>query len=214
MIKFIAADLDNTLVFPRGGVSSLLRLFAKYKIAPKHVLDIYAKAKQSGLSSESLIRAAQEYVDAPLDRGTIEHDIERWLKKSIRCYPDALASVTKWREANIPVIIVTVGAPEFQKKKIELSGLSYDDVCIVDSVNNKSDTLRTLLARFGAPCIFIDDKASELDAVVESGITSNEVLTYRIRRTNGPYYGQKPVHAHTDIKHLDDPRLMEQIYTP
>lgn len=213
MIKCIAVDLDNTLIYPRGGKVRLFRLLRKYGISLFTIPTIYEQAKkESGLSVESLLRVATQFMNTPLDPDTVKKDIEGWLKDSVVCYPDTLLSVTAWRKANIPVIIVTVGAPEFQKKKVELSGLPYDDIFVLDAVNKKSDTLRSLLERYGSPCIFVDDKATELDQIRESGVSRDDVLTYRIRRRNSPYYGQEPTHGHINITRLDDPLLMARIF--
>ncbi len=212
MIKFVAVDFDNTLAYHQGGKVRLFRLLRKYGISLFDIRAIYEQAKkESGLSVESLLRVAKEYTNTPLDREAVTQDVEGWLRDSVACYPDALLSVLEWRNANVPVIIVTVGAPEFQKKKVELSGLPYDDLFVLDAVNKKSATLQALLDHYGSPCIFVDDKATELDAIRESGISAHDVITFRIRRKNSPYYGQRPAHEHVNIKRLDDPLLMAHI---
>lgn len=178
----------------------------------KDLLIIYERAKnEGGLSAEGLIRIAKDFVDHPLDVEKIKYDIDTWLKKSVTCYPDAASSITAWKKAGIPVIIITVGAPEFQKRKIELSKIPHDDVFIIDRINKKSETIRELVKKYGSPCLFIDDKATELDAIHDAGIHET-IITCRILRKNSPYFGQKALHSHIEITALDDPLLVSYIH--
>lgn len=214
MIKFIAIDLDHTLIFPRGGKTGLFRIFQKHHIAKCHTREVYEKTKQCGFSVENFLRVAKEYAAQPLNTPTVKKDIESWLGTSTLRYPDVLPFVTKWRNEHIPVIIITVGAPEFQKKKIKIADIPHDDIYILDAINKKSNVLRMLCGRFGTPGIFIDDKASELDALFEDGITPQEIFTCRIRRKESPYYNQEATATHhIDIDLLDDQSLVS-ILTP
>lgn len=211
MITCIAIDLDNTLIYPRGGNLRLFRVLAKHGVPLLRLPAIYEEAKQHGLSAHSLLAAAKTHSKKPLDAGAIQNDIARWLHASVACYPDSIAAVTEWRKRRVPVMIVTVGVPEFQKEKIAIAGIPHDDVFVVQNVNGKSSVLGTLLDRYGATCLFIDDKSTELDAAYESGIAPERVLTFRIRRRNSPYYQQKAVYEHRHITRLDDPIIIQQL---
>jgi FMN phosphatase YigB (HAD superfamily) len=208
MIKCIAVDFDNTIAYPKGGKIRLFRMLRAYGFSLKNLREIYERSKnEGGLSADNLIRIAQTYIDVELDAQKIRQDIDDWLRSSVTCYPDALAALTTWKQAKIPVVIVTVGSPEFQKRKIEISGVPYDQVFVLSEINRKSKTILSLVEKYGS-CVFIDDKATELDAIRESGIRSEDVATFRIHRKNGPYRRQKSLYEHTDISRLDDKVLL------
>ncbi len=205
MKKFIAIDFDHTIAYHRGGREVLFRILRKNGIPLRKIGEIYERTKKEhGLSAEGLFRVAQEYVTEPLNKEAIARDVVLWLHSSVTCYPEAAKAMAMWKAANIPIYIVTVGTPEFQKKKVEIANVPHDDIFVLDTVNNKSGVLKQLLARYGAPCIFIDDKATELDAIRESGLNREDVATFRIRRKNSPYYTQVPVFPHIEIATLDD----------
>ncbi|TSC62332.1 MAG: hypothetical protein G01um101448_1061 [Parcubacteria group bacterium Gr01-1014_48] len=210
MIKCIAIDFDNTIAYPKGGRMRLFHILRTYGFSLKNLRVIYERSKnEGGLSADNLIRIAEEHTNTALAVSQIKKDIDNWLQNSVTCYPDTLAAFTTWKQANIPIIIVTVGSPEFQKRKIEISGVPYDDIVVLSGINKKSETILSLAKRYGS-CAFIDDKASELDAVRENGI-GDEVITFRIRRRNSPYFRQKPAYKHTAISRLDHPLLLAHI---
>lgn len=210
MIKCIAIDFDNTIAYPKGGKIRLFHLLRAHGLSLKNLRTIYERAKrEGGLSADNLIRIAQEHTNTQLNAAQIKQDVDDWLQNSVTCYPDVRTALTTWKQANIPVIIVTVGSPEFQKRKIEISGVPYDDIVVLTEINKKTDTILSLIKKYGS-CAFIDDKATELDAVRESGI-GNEVATFHIRRKNSPYFKQKPLHNHIRISRLDHPLLAAHI---
>ncbi|KKW20748.1 MAG: hypothetical protein UY62_C0042G0015 [Parcubacteria group bacterium GW2011_GWF2_50_9] len=202
-------DFDNTLghFIGQGGSKGFFSIFEKRGIPHETVARCYESTKTANGFSldrffDELALQGIALLSHAAIRVEIQREFEEWLCQSLVLYPDSAPTLTWLRTRHIPICIITFGDDAFQRRKIELAHPPYDDIVVIPHLNSKADAERTMLARFGGPVIFIDDKRSELDAVREAGLTEKEVRTFHINRPDSPYQDQRAKWSHGEIQTL------------
>lgn len=197
--KCIAIDFDYTLAHFINGYNGLFEIFTKQGIPFSLVKQTYEEVKQTGFSLSNFIQILEEKTDIILNLENIYTDFQTWLLETLCLYEDAKFLQ---KPLNIPVVIITFGDSEFQLQKIHNMNIVCNSVHTVSCINSKSDTLNNLLQTYGAPILYIDDKASELDAIADSGIRAEDVITFHIFRKDSPYKFEKSKIPHKQINSL------------
>lgn len=200
----IVCDFDTTLAYFIDYKQRLFRIFTKRKVPPHIVKESYEEIKQKGgFTIQRLQKIIESKVKQRFDPASVALEFSQWLERSLMVYPDTHTVIPRWRDRGIPFIIATVGDQGFQRKKIEASGILFDALYIVDKEGSKTLVLKELLAKYGRPIIFIDDKPSELDSV-RSALKKDDVITVIIRRPDCPKNKTRSLYHHREITTLNE----------
>ncbi|MFH1711809.1 MAG: HAD family hydrolase [Patescibacteria group bacterium] len=198
----LAFDFDYTLASFGGNRENFFDLFSDQGVPTTDIIRIYEEMKKTGsYSVANLVNRLMDETDTIFDVDKIYRDHDEWLKQNLRLYPDAEKLKHK---LNVPVAIITHGDEQHQKMKIEKTGVKYDHLFVTNKPDSKHKPLRELLELIGGPIVFVDDKATELDAVREAGLGPEHVITHHIHRDDGHYGFLKAKHEHRIITSLDD----------
>lgn len=108
-------------------------------------------------------------------------------------YEDVVPKLREWRQRGIRIVIITRGNPDWQRHKVELSGLltvvSESDVVYV-AEGTKAETLAVHLGDvIPEKLIFADDSVQELNEMRAHNWGSVKIVTYHMRR---PRMGDGP----------------------
>lgn len=185
--KAIAVDFDNTLAYlDDPGYQNLFRIFIKRGIATAiQMRKAYEETKKTqGFSLEHLIKTLTDAQQISLgdEREVIEREFEDWLTQNLKVYTDSIPTVYRWKQGGIPVLILTAGAEAYQYQKIRISGIPCDGIITVPRINEKAGAIQKIIEKYGTPILFLDDKASELDALRGRAFSNNQVRTVHIQR--------------------------------
>lgn len=214
--RCIVVDFDHTLarlddppLSPGLDYPGLFQIFTLRGVPEKVARESYRKVKASnGFSVHHLTRHLSERGGFDLDEVEIQKDFRRYLEEKLLLYPDTLPAVRRWRALGIPVVILTAGEESYQQEKVRATKIPYDDLLIIPRANEKTEFVHALLERYGRPIAVFDDKATELDALRNNGLSQDEVITVRVRRPDSPYYDQPPRHRHIEVAILTDDALV------
>ena len=98
------------------------------------------------------------------------------------------------------ISIITSGDHHRQREKVLRSHLQVDDLSITKHAPGKVQCVKVLLKKYGAPIIFVDDKAQTLDAIRDR-FAEDEVILYHMVRDDAAYPEQYK-HNHTIVDSL------------
>lgn len=84
--------------------------------------------------------------------------------------------------------------------------IPYDEFHTVGPGVIKAGVIKDLVARFGAPVLFADDKSAELDAVRDAGMDERLVQTVRVRRKDSPHNPIVSKYRHVEVVSLNELR--------
>jgi len=200
--KCLAFDFDYTLASFSGNREALFEIFSSQGVPVTKVVTIYEEIKKAGAYSvANLVNRLMDETDTIFDVDKIYRDHDEWLRQNMRLYPDAERLKSK---LDIPVAIITHGDEQHQKMKIDKTGILYDHLYITPEADSKHKFLRELFDMLGGPIAFVDDKATELDAVRDAGLTNEHVITHHIHRDDSRYGFLKAKHDHQIITGLED----------
>ncbi len=202
----IALDLDQTLIHYRGEYEGMFEPFTKRNV-PKKIVETARDNTTlvGGFSIVNLLVTLRSLITHVPDEPAIERELEMWFKNCLALYDDASRFMKQWEKKHTPPLaIVTRGDETWQRRKVEFLTLAHDHLFVTEKRITKCDALRKLITRYGAPLIFVDDKASELDRVREEGLGENAVLTVLIKRPESIYRDQKAEFPHRVISTLED----------
>lgn len=200
----IAIDFDSTLSQFRGGKEGLFAIFTQRGVPEGIVLEAYESAKERGFSIEKFQKGIEERTQWRFITKQIRRAFDAWVENAIVPYPESHSVVLSWKAQNIPVVIVTRGDPDYQRQKVVASKIPHDALYCVETEEGKVSTLRTLIARYGEPIIFIDDKVGVHDLIRENSLDENQVVTVIIRRPDSSHFNDHSVYQHYEVEHLDD----------
>ena len=145
---------------------------------------IYRKVRDSiGFSATHMINAIRGE-GYSINEKAVCAALDRWLKNSLEPYHDTMQFVGRVRASNIPFIVITFGEEKYQIKKVQMSGIPYDQLIVVSSPAEKVERIREVIKKFGRPIVYIDDKATTLDKIARA-FSPETVLT--VRPVRGPY---------------------------
>ena len=197
----LAFDLDHTITRFVLPYRTIFTLFADQGVPIALVERAYERIRRDSVFTIShLVDAVVDETDVFLDVPKIHQGFETWLKNSVRLFPDAEPLIGP---LPLPVAIITLGDPLYQKKKVDLSGIRFNDFLPVTEPEAKAPAMRTLLKKYGAPIAFVDDRVGELDALRDAGLTEEDVQTFRLMRPKGKHNEEAARFSHTAITSLD-----------
>lgn len=217
MVTCIGIDFDNTLAHFLTSSTGFFKIFSRYHVSEEQLRKTYDEVAHSqngnGFTFEGMLADVTKMV---LALSSHEDELKRafgkWLRENLTLYPDSLSALTNWHDGlRIPICIVTAGAEEYQRQKVDLMQIPHDDIIVVPHANEKASVTKKLLSRYGRQIVFIDDKDSELDHLCDAGIDSGDVLKVHIKRPDSPYRDQKPRYKHLEVESLADPSLAKAL---
>jgi len=201
----IAFDFDSTLSRILGGLQGIFAIFIKRDVPKELVKECYEESKKDGgFNIQGLLEKIKLKTQKSFDDNVIFFEFDEWVKSSIALYPESISVISDLKKQKIPVAIVTRGDQSYQKRKIELTRVLYDELYIVSGESGKCKALRELMQKYGNPVLFIDDDPRDLDLIREHGISENEVTTILILRDDNHHQDAHSVHSHLKIKTLDE----------
>lgn len=201
----IALDFDSTLSRILGGLQGIFEIFVRRDIPKELVKECYEESKKDGgFSIQRLLEKVKLKTERLFDDGEIYHEFDEWVKNSIVLYPESISVISELKRRKIPIAIVTRGDLNYQRRKIELTRILYDELYIVTGELGKCQALRELMQKYGSPILFIDDDPRDLDLVRGHGISEAEVITILILRDDSHHQDGHSTHSHLKIKTLDE----------
>ncbi len=202
MIKYLATDLDNTLVYLDGGHEKYFKFLERYSVPRETACESYEATKcEEGFSMKNLIARVEKMTGVKMDKERVIADFDSWLSNRLKVYPDVSDFLALVSARGIPFSIVSTGEPEFQNEKVKMAGLKPLEIRVVSRVGEKPKVLKEMLAKSPGQVMYIDDKASELDAI-RKVFSEDDVVTVRIKRADSPYKDDVGEYKHREIKSL------------
>ena len=210
--KAIATDFDFTIARHIGGFEYLYELFTARGVPRDMVVELAGKlSDERGFSIERLIPIVKRELGMRrfwqrLPReGSIVKEFYAATEKHVAAYPGVIDCMRAWRALQIPVHIVTRGEPSYQKFKVDnIVKPPYDFIHVIEPPARKSDALRAMIARYGTPILFVDDRRRfELDEVRDR-FSEVEVITVHILRPHDPYGDGPSRYPHHEIHSFEE----------
>ena len=202
--KHIALDFDNTLAHFEGGREGIFKLFQKQNIPLELTASLYEETKkEGGFNIDKLIKKVIDKGGVAVDGKKIKEEFALWLSRSMKLYLDASDLLLKIRKTGTSFSIISVGDRAFQEEKARALGILPHHVHVVEKIGDKSRVLMDMLEKDSTPIIYIDDKASELDAIKQA-ISSKLISTIRIIRPDSPYKDERARYEHREISSLGE----------
>lgn len=205
-VSLIAVDFDFTLACFIRGFEGLLDIFERRGVPSEVAARAYQEAEDERFTLDLFLSKARQRGYPLPDEEAIRNEFREWLRVSLSLYPECSHVLDTWRRIR-PIAIVTFGEPNYQRLKIEMSGIFYDMLYCVERRGRKAEAIQTLLpyvCAAGEPLLFIDDDPRELDGIRNAGIGEAEVLTVRMRRPESPHLALKSAHAHIKVASLNE----------
>lgn len=204
-VSCIAIDFDFTLShFVNPIQNGFFNIMRKRGWDDKDIKFVRQHAEKEGFSIEKFFKAAALLKpEVPItDASSIRLEFEQWLKESIELYPDSLPFLKKWW-GTLPIVVITAGDQLYQREKVNLVRLPYDELHVITPPSRKVDVLTDLLNRYGAKLLYIEDKPDELDtALLRLG--AHNVITVLVPREDSPYNGLQPRYNHIKVHSLEE----------
>ncbi|MDO8482301.1 MAG: haloacid dehalogenase-like hydrolase [bacterium] len=217
MVTCIGIDFDNTLARFLTSSTGFFEIFSPHRVPEtqlKETYDAIAHSQQGkGFTFEEMLADVTKMVHTlSSHKEELKKAFGNWLRANLVLYPDSLSALTRWHnKLHIPVCIVTAGAEQYQRQKVQLLHIPHDDIIVVPHANEKASVTKMLLQRYGRRIVFIDDKESELDHLCEAGISTDDVLKVHINRPDSPYRDQVPKYKHLEVASLADKLLVNAL---
>jgi len=204
VFEHVVFDLDDTLVYYLDGRDGIFELFTKRGVPEKIVRDAYEETKATnGFNIDKLTARIRECATKRFDKFKIKREFDVWLNNSLKVYNDAADFLSTIRERGVKFSIISAGDESFQKEKVKLARFKPFELHIVPRAGEKAAILRGMIGRGICPIVYVDDKASELDAIRRE-FDENKVVTVRISRPGGLYKNQKSVYKHREISSIKE----------
>ena len=152
----------NTQAFKRARIEALERV----GVSEELYHETYMEARQK---DSVLIYSDEAHADALAGRGfsreTVLATLESLAGTTTYLFEDSSLFIESLKRRNASLVLLSLGAPAFQEKKIHQSGLEnvFDQKYITNT--NKADVLLSLLVNEVAPVWFINDKVDETRAL-------------------------------------------------
>lgn len=192
-IGCIALDLDDTLVYLQNHLEGFYQICAGWgldrpKIGPIVQQLIYGE----GFNFERFLAKTEFGWPSPESR-KICNELNTWMARSLKPFPDSAPTINTWL-VDLPVVVVTNGEEQFQKIKLDWTGLPYTKLFVLKpNGHGKGAQIRQLVNHYG-PTVFVDDLPTNLDNVRQHGLTADQVMTIQMRRPECARYEESPDH--------------------
>lgn len=202
----IAVDFDFTLTHFVGGLDELFAIFVRRGVLHSDAVTAEARAEELGFTIAAYIQCVREMGYTVNDDDAIAQEFAAWLAGALAFYEDTPGVLQVWVGTGTPLVVVTFGNAGYQRLKVETMRVPHTAILIASHETPKLTHVRALLARYGAPIWFIEDKPAELDAVRAAGFTEDQVRTFRIDRPDSPYAAVQSTYTHVTVSSLCDVR--------
>ncbi|MDD4988913.1 MAG: HAD family hydrolase [Candidatus Pacebacteria bacterium] len=198
-VTCIALDFDETLAFIDSSREEFFGTWEKRGV-PKEIGEKAYKEIHDGegFSYTGMKKALKNY-GYDMDE-SFEKELWARLEKGLRPFKEAKETIERWMN-KCPVVVITAGDDSFQKEKIQRTGFSHLPL-IITKFRKKAEAIQTLLKKYGAPIVFIDDKISELTSIKEADFSKKDVILILLDRA-----GKNKKSEFEAISSLDDSKL-------
>ncbi|MCK5332289.1 hypothetical protein KAJ41_00300 [Candidatus Parcubacteria bacterium] len=195
----IVIGFDDTIFNTYKLTKEFIRHLKKSGFRSEEFKRIYIKAKdkKEDFDQKELIGLFDQ-IDSS-DKEKVINEIKLSLESSKKfIYPDFYKFVDNYRRKNL--ILLSSASTDFQKLKIDNSGVSHFFDKIYFTPDRKIEVLQKIYHKYPTDRVFfVDDKASEIDEV-EKKIPG--IVTIKIDRARGVYVNQKSKISNFVVKNL------------
>lgn len=200
----LAIDFDNCLAYYNDDRAGLFKIFTDIGFSEENARMAYKGVDDTvGVSLNSISSSLEKIAGVKINAGDLKNKFDQWIEGAVSVFPDVNQFLSEAKSMGIPITIITYGNDDFQKQKIKISKIIYDDVVVTNVPGGKYLVLGELLKRFGPTIAFVDDKPEELDNVRER-FSEKEIGVFRIIRPTGPHIDKKAKFNHPEVKSLFD----------
>lgn len=210
LIGKIVLDLDETLISFDGGYSKLLNDLSFLNISDFIISNVIENINNKEFSINLFIKKIEKINKKSFNKQTkrkIKKIFNQWLFNSIYIYNDAKRFIEIW-EDRIPIIILTFGNPEYQQKKIRISGLDRFQSCYVTKPFSKIEKLNLILNN--QYIVYVDDNINEINEISKNNTTCR-IIPFWLKRNSELKYNKKS-NDYSNISSLLDINKYISIY--
>lgn len=196
----IVLDFDETIFNTHAMMRELLKIFAKEGFIENQFWDIYKECKKKLGDFDKGLLVDLLYESRVFDKNKVSLEIDHIIEKSNEfIYQDFFDFISNFKKKDL--ILLSFGTTDFQKIKIENSGIVkyFDDIIITS--RNKADDLKEIQKKYNENLVFIDDKAEQID---DAKKCLPQIVAIKIERINGRHVLLKAERADYIVKNLDE----------
>lgn len=195
----IIIDFDDTIFNTHKMMQELIESFKKAGFTSEEFKEIYkrSKEKRGEFDQETAIGLFSEL--RPFDRHQVAKELSELLERAEDfVYPDFYKFADSFLRKEL--VLLSFGSTDFQKIKIENSGLkNYFDKVYVTDKDKVFDLEHIYRKNASDVIVFIDDKAEEIDKVKEK---FPDVVALKMERPKGGHVKTKSEKADYVVKNF------------
>ena len=197
----IILDFDDTIFNTHQLMREFLEIVKRADFTEEEFFEAYQKCKGrvGDFNSKIIINLLSEI--RPFNKIKAENEINLILDNSRDfVYADFFGFVNNFNKKNL--ILLSFGEINFQRTKIENSGVvSYFQEVIITQ-EDKTENLKNILKKNkGEKIFFIDDKAEQIDKLKEK---LPQIITMKMERSQGGHINTKSKLTDYVVKDLDE----------
>lgn len=215
----IFIDFDDVIFNAKIYKADLKRIFAKFgvneKLFNQSYFDYPPNKKSSSIKTYILkgqIRSIKKKI--PIDNSQLEKEVENFLVKTKKyLFADVVSFLKKFSKNQL--FLISHGDPNFQKKKINNSGISYFFGAVKISRVFKSQEIKKVISksdysRKKEKYFFLDDRVHYIEEVKKC---LPEIITILIQRPEGRYHDYRNHYCNFTAKNLKEALKIIKNYT-
>lgn len=160
----IILDFDDTIFNTHQLIQEFFKIFQKEGFTEEQFWNVYQKnIKEIGSFDKNLIIDLLFEINI-FDKEKIQTEINFIIKRSEQfVYTDFFDFILKFKKEDL--ILLSYGAFDFQKIKIDNSGVSEYFSEVIITLKNKADRIEEIKNKDNETFVFIEDKAESIDDV-------------------------------------------------
>lgn len=196
----IVLDFDDTIFNTHALMRGLVKIFTKKGFSEDQFWGAYKECKEKSGDLDKVLLVDLLYKLKIFDKNKVNAEIDRIIERSYEfVYQDFFDFVLDFKKKDL--ILLSFGTTDFQKIKIENSGiLKYFCESIITS-KNKADDIEEILKKHVESLIFMDDKASQID---EAKKRLPQIIAIKMEREKGGHILPKSELADYIVKNLSE----------
>ena len=199
-------DLDDTLIGYRpdsSGQKIQQELALLHEVPAEDVHRMYkiiGASADDGFSPDNLARAV--HAEFPhVDYKKFSDDLHHAYSSALMVYSDTHELLDFARQKNITMSVVTAGNNEWQRHKMNYTGIEISDIHVTKNIEGKVAALAKIQAQMpDKKIIFIDDYVRHLDEAHDA--FGDEIELYRMLRPTSRYAPLVSKYPHQGIESL------------
>ena len=201
----IILDFDDVIFNAYRLFQEFLKIFQEAGFSEEEFKKIYreTKNKAGGFETETILKLSRRLKS--FDENKVKKEIGFLVNSAEKfIYPDFADFAKSFNKKDL--IILSCGAASFQKEKIKKSKVAsfFNEIIIVSSEENKTDSLKNISQKHNnGKIFFIDDKAELIDQIKK---ISPQVVALKMERRQGKYINVKSELADYTVKNLREAR--------